>query len=44
MRKVWIIARHEYVINVRRTGFIIMTALVPILGIVGLLAMTFFGG
>ena len=44
MRKVWIIARHEYVINVRRTGFIIMTALVPILGIVGLLAMTVFGG
>jgi len=44
MRKVWIIARHEYVINVRRTGFIIMTALVPILGIVGLLVTTLLGG
>ena len=44
MSKVWVIARHEYSINVRRVGFIIMTALVPILGIVGLLASTFLGG
>lgn len=44
MHKVWIIARHEYMVNVRRTGFIITTALVPLLGIVGLLVMTFLGG
>lgn len=44
MNKVWIIARHEYSINVRRAGFIVMTALVPILGIIGLLAGTFLGG
>ncbi|MFB0546383.1 MAG: ABC transporter permease [Anaerolineae bacterium] len=44
MRKVWIIARHEYLINVRRAGFIIMTALVPLLGVLGLLVAAFFGG
>ena len=26
-RKVWIVARHEYLTNIRRAGFIIMTAL-----------------
>lgn len=44
MRKVWIIARHEYLVNVRRLGFIIMTALVPLLGVLGLLIAGFFGG
>lgn len=42
--KVWVIGRHEYLINVRRTGFIIMTAIVPALGILGLLGVTLFGG
>lgn len=36
-RKVWTIARHEYLTNVRRTGFIVMTALIPALGLIALL-------
>ena len=44
MSKMWIIARHEYLIGIRRAGFIIMTALVPLLGAVGLLVTAFFGG
>jgi ABC-2 type transport system permease protein len=44
MRKIWVIARHEYLVNLRRPGFIIMTALVPLLGALGLLAAAFFGG
>lgn len=43
-RKVWVVARHEYVVNVKRTGFIIMTAILPLLGIVGLLFATLFSG
>ena len=43
-RKVWVVARHEYLVNVKRTGFIIMTAIVPLLGIVGLLFATLFSG
>lgn len=35
-RKVGTIARHEYLTNIRRTGFIVMTALVPALGLIGL--------
>ena len=41
--KVWAIARHEYMTNVRRWGFIIMTAIVPLLG-VGLLAFSALSG
>ena len=44
MRKIWIIAGHEYLANLRRIGFIVMTASVPLLGLVGLLVATFFGG
>jgi ABC-2 type transport system permease protein len=44
MGKILIVARHEYLANVRRIGFIIMTASVPLLGLVGLLVATFFGG
>lgn len=43
-RKLWVVARHEYVTNVRRAGFIIMTALVPALGIVALLFGALFAG
>ncbi len=43
-RKVWVVARHEYLNNVRRAGFIIMTASVPLLGIVALLIGVFFAG
>ena len=44
MHNVWIVARHEYSVHVRRTGFIIITLLVPALGILGLLFMTSLGG
>jgi len=43
-RKVWVVARHEYTTNVRRAGFIIMTAIVPVLGLVVLLFGVFFAG
>lgn len=43
-RKVWVVARHEYLTNVRRAGFIIMTAAVPALGILVLLFGAFFAG
>jgi ABC-2 type transport system permease protein len=43
-RRVWVVARHEYLINVRRAGFIIMTATIPLLGIVVLLVGAFFAG
>ncbi|MCX7682162.1 MAG: ABC transporter permease [Anaerolineae bacterium] len=43
-RKVWVIARHEYLVNVRRTGFIVMTAIVPVLGILALLFAALFSG
>ena len=43
MRKVWIITRHEYLVNVRRPGFIIMTLLVPMLGALGLAVTALFG-
>ena len=42
--KIWVVARHEYLTNVRRAGFIIMTAIVPLLGIVVLLFGAFFAG
>ena len=43
-RKVWVVARHEYLVNVRRAGFIIMTGIVPVLGIVVLMFGTLFAG
>jgi len=43
-RKILVIARHEYLTNVKRLGFIIMTAIVPALGILGLLLATLLGG
>jgi len=43
-RKVWVVARHEYLTNVRRAGFIIMTAIVPVLGIAVLLFGALFAG
>ncbi|MFQ5460495.1 MAG: ABC transporter permease, partial [Anaerolineae bacterium] len=44
MHKVLVIARREYRVNVRRKGFIIMTSLVPVLGALGLIVASFFGG
>jgi ABC-type Na+ efflux pump permease subunit len=42
--KVWVVARHEYLTNVRRAGFIIMTAIVPALGVLALMFGAFFAG
>jgi ABC-2 type transport system permease protein len=42
--KVWVITRHEYLTNVKRLAFIIVTAIVPALAIFALLAATVFGG
>lgn len=44
MNKVWLIAWHEYRVNVRRSGFIIMTLLIPLLGLIALLIGAFFSG
>ncbi|MBC7121341.1 MAG: ABC transporter permease [Candidatus Methanosuratus sp.] len=44
MARVWIIARHEYLINARRLGFLITTLSVPALGIIGLLVAALVGG
>lgn len=44
MSKVWIIARHEYLTNLRRTGFIIGLIGVPLLGLLALLVGAFFSG
>ncbi len=44
LSKVWTIAVHEYLLNLRRTGFIVWTLAVPALAGIGLLIATFFGG
>ena len=40
-KKIWIIARHEYINNLKRPGFIIWTLAVPALAGIGLLIVTF---
>lgn len=44
MNKILLIARHEYITNVTRAGFIIMTLLIPLLGAAGLFIAAVFGG
>jgi ABC-2 type transport system permease protein len=44
MNKVLLVAVQELVVNLRRPGFIIMTLLVPVLGLVVLLVGSLFGG
>ncbi len=44
MRQILKIARHEYVTNVRRAGFIFFTLLIPALGIITLVITAFFSG
>ena len=39
-----IIARHEYVTNVRRPAFIFFTSLIPVLGLITLIISCFFSG
>ncbi len=42
--KIWVIARHEYLVNVRRLAFILVTLSIPAFGLVALLIAAFFGG
>ncbi len=44
MRNVLVIARREYGTNIRRTGFLVVTALVPLTVIIALGVMMFFSG
>ncbi len=44
LSRIWTIARHEYLTNVRRIGFIFVTLLFPALGLIGLLVGAFFSG
>ena len=44
MNNIRIIAWHEYLVNVRRGGFIFTTLLFPALGVIGLIVATFFSG
>ena len=41
--KIWAIIRHEYVTNIRRTGFIVMTLIVPAVGLLSLGLSAFVG-
>jgi ABC-2 type transport system permease protein len=44
MRQTLLVAGQELWVNVRRPGFIIMTLLIPALGLIGLLVASLFGG
>ncbi len=44
MTRILTIALHEFSVNVRRPAFIFFTLLVPGLGLIGLVTMTFFSG
>ena len=44
MRKTLLVAGQELTVNLRRPGFIIMTLLIPALGLVALLIVSLFGG
>lgn len=44
MREIWIVARHEYLVNIRRPGFVLMTLLIPLLGLLALGVAVLAGG
>ncbi len=44
MPRIWRIARHEYITNVRRPAFVFFTLLIPALGIISLVIAAFFSG
>lgn len=44
MNRISIIARHEYLVNVRRPGFIFFTLLIPAIGLIALVIGAFFSG
>src|SRR5258706_8765550 len=43
-RDIRTVAVHEYIVNVRRPGFIFFTLLIPALGVIGLIIAGFFSG
>jgi hypothetical protein len=44
MKQILLVAGQELLVNIRRPGFIIMTLLIPALGLVTLLVGSVFGG
>ncbi|MBM4467277.1 MAG: ABC transporter permease [Chloroflexi bacterium] len=44
MRKILEVARHEFIVSLKRPSFIIATLALPLLGIVGLIVSAYFGG
>ena len=44
MRKVLEVARHEFIISLKRPSFIIATLAIPLLGLVGMIVAAYFGG
>ena len=44
MRKVLEVARHEFFVSLKRPSFIIATLAIPLIGLVGLVIATYFGG
>jgi ABC-2 type transport system permease protein len=44
MRSILLVAGQELLVNIRRPGYIIMTVLIPVLGLIGLLIASLFGG
>jgi ABC-2 type transport system permease protein len=44
MRKILEVARHEFIVSLKRPSFIIATLAVPLLGLVGVLVAAYFGG
>jgi len=44
MRKILTVARHEFIISLKRPSFIITTLAIPLLGILGMVIATYFGG
>lgn len=44
MHKILEVARHEFIVSLKRPSFIITTLAVPLLGLVGVLVSAYFGG
>ena len=44
MRKILEVARHEFIISVKRSSFIIATLAIPLLGLLGVIVAAYFGG
>jgi len=44
MRKILEVARHEFIISLKRPSFIIATLVIPLLGLLGVLVAAYFGG